>query len=230
MLSGGMDSATLLWHVMEERDGDPIALSFHYGQRHSVELDHAWKLAELADVEHHVIDLRTVGVLLHGSSLIDMGVPVPDGHYAEETMKATVVPNRNAMMLNIGAAVAIGNKADKVYAGMHAGDHPVYPDCRPEFVEALNAQLHVGTEDAVSVEAPFIVMTKADICKMGAALDVPFGDTWSCYKGNGPNHCGRCGTCTERIEAFRIAGVPDPTTYDDMTQYEGLRAEGKVEA
>jgi 7-cyano-7-deazaguanine synthase len=146
---------------------------------------------------------------------------VPDGHYAEDTMKATVVPNRNMMMLSIAGAVAIAEEAEFVATGTHAGDHFIYPDCRPEFIAAASAALLVGNTGFSSpgfrgIVAPFIHSTKADICATGDVLGVPWDATWSCYKG-GAIHCGRCGTCVERAEAFDLAGVDDPTEYEDAT-------------
>lgn len=226
LLSGGLDSTTLLYQSTSDSDR-VVGVGFDYGQRHSRELSAAAMLAHGIGVRFITVDLRSVGEQLIGSALSDRSVEVPDGHYAEDTMKATIVPNRNAMMLNCAAAIAISYGADEVRAGMHAGDHPIYPDCRPEFVESLNATLEIGTESGVKVVAPFIHMTKGDIVRRGTELHVPYELTWSCYKG-GADHCGRCGTCIERREAFIEAGVHDPTTYEDESLYAELKADGRV--
>lgn len=212
LLSGGMDSTTAFYVAMQELD-DLWALSFDYGQRHSTELNYAQRMARRHGVDHQVISLRDVTRFLKGSALTD-DIDVPHGHYAEDNMRTTVVPNRNSMMLNIAAAIAVGQDAQSVWAAMHAGDHPVYPDCRPEFVTALNKTLKLATETNVFVSTPFIHIMKDEIVSIGAELGVPYEETWSCYEG-GNVHCGRCGTCVERAEAFHIAGVEDPTLYED---------------
>lgn len=229
--SGGMDSSTLLWDVATRNDAGSVhALSVDYGQRHRRELESARAVADLLDnVRFDVVDLQSVGALLTGSALSDPGsVDVPLGHYAEESMKLTIVPNRNAIMLNVAVGVAVAEGADRVYTAVHAGDHPVYPDCRPEFIREMNKLARVATETDVVVEAPFVHISKADIAVIGGMLGVPYGLTWSCYRG-GLRHCGQCGTCTERIEAFRVSGVADPTEYEDLSAYEALKAAGKVE-
>lgn len=214
--SGGLDSVTLLYHL--RACGSAVRLlSFDYGQRHRRELECARQAAASLRVPHQVVDLRPVGALLDGSALTDRAVPVPDGHYADESMRATVVPNRNALMLDIAVAVAVTAACDAVAFGAHGGDHPVYPDCRPEFVEAFTASARLANDGFLpagfSVLAPFLRMSKADVVRLGAGCGVPFGRTWSCYRG-GARHCGTCGTCTERREAFTRAGVPDPTAYE----------------
>lgn len=208
LLSGGMDSAVLLAHVEDPR----LALSVDYGQRHRRELEAAAALAAYYEVEHLTLDLSGWGTLLTGSSLTDSTVPVPLGHYAAPTMAATVVPNRNAVLLMAAAGIAAARNIDVVATAVHAGDHPVYPDCRPEFIDAAASAALAGTGGAVTIIAPFVHMTKTDVAARGATLDVPLELTWSCYQG-GTVHCGRCGTCTERREAFRDAGLADPTEY-----------------
>ncbi|RVJ57066.1 7-cyano-7-deazaguanine synthase QueC [Sinorhizobium meliloti] len=212
--SGGLDSVSLAHKVAAEQELSGL-LSFDYGQRHRKELDFAAACARRLGVPHQIIDIREIGRRLTGSALTDE-VDVPDGHYAEETMKATVVPNRNAIMLAIAFGVAAAGKADAVATAVHGGDHFIYPDCRPGFIDAFQAmQDHAldGYAD-VALYAPFVNVSKADIVADGARHDTPFAETWSCYKG-GARHCGRCGTCVERREAFHLAGVPDPTEYDD---------------
>ncbi len=157
-------------------------------------------------------DLRGLQPLLAGSSLTSADVQVPLGHYAEESMKATVVPNRNMIMLAIAAGWAISTKADGVAYAAHGGDHAIYPDCRPEFADAVDAALRLADWHEMRLLRPFVSLTKAQLVAKGIELGVPFADTWSCYQG-GDQHCGECGTCIERREAFHLAGVPDPTSY-----------------
>lgn len=218
-LSGGMDSTTLLAHyAADERGHRLLAVSVDYGQRHVRELDSARTVAAHYDAEHLVVDLRAVGALLSGSALTDASVPVPEGHYAWETMKATIVPNRNMILGSILIGIAVARQAPVVALGMHAGDHAVYPDCRPEFVTGLDHLAAVANEGLAppAVEAPFVHVSKTDIARRGAELGAPLHLSWSCYRG-GNVHCGVCGTCYERREAFQDAGLPDPTSYADST-------------
>jgi len=212
--SGGMDSVTLAYLAAKERRLTRL-LSFDYGQRHKKELAYAAMTAADLGVPHDIVDISGVARFLTGSALTD-DVEVPDGHYAEETMRITVVPNRNAIMLAVAFGVAAGEGAEAVAAAMHAGDHFIYPDCRPEFVNAFRAMQNCALEGMWEVDlfTPFIDWSKADIARLGGELRVPFEKTWSCYKG-GARHCGRCGTCVERREALHLAGVDDPTEYDD---------------
>ena len=162
-----------------------------------------------------VLDLTKLGKQLGGSALTD-DIDVPHGHYAHENMRITVVPNRNMILLAAAGGVAVANNMEKIATAVHAGDHYVYPDCRPEFTQAVSETLSLATAGFgdITVEAPFVDMTKADIAALGDKLGVPWEDTWTCYEG-GEVHCGRCATCVERIEAFHLAGVTDPTTYLD---------------
>ena len=212
--SGGLDSVSLAHKVAAEQDLAGL-LSFDYGQRHAKELDFARLCAERLGVTHRVVDLRGVGAALSGSALTD-DVDVPDGHYAEATMKVTVVPNRNAIMLAVGFGMAAAEAADAVAVAVHGGDHFIYPDCRPGFIDAFQAMEARALEGVADVKlyAPFVNGSKADIVTEGACHGTPFAQTWSCYKG-GEVHCGRCGTCVERREAFHLAGVADPTEYGD---------------
>ena len=215
VVSGGLDSAVLAHHL--QADGwDLRLLSFDYGQRHATELDAARKLGAALGARHDVVDLTSVGRLLTGSALTDDAVDVPDGHYTDDSMRSTVVANRNAIFVNVAVGVAAAEGATAVAVGVHAGDHPIYPDCRPQFVDAAQHLARVANEgfvvDDFVVLAPFLQWSKADIVRRGAELDVAFTDTWSCYRG-GERHCGTCGTCTERREAFAVAGVTDPTEY-----------------
>lgn len=214
VLSGGMDSTVLAYQsvgLFERVD----LVSVDYGQRHRTELRHAAATAKRLGCRHDIVGLP-IASYLDGSALTDETVEVPHGHYAAETMAATVVPNRNAMLISVAYGIAVARSADAVLVGVHAGDHHVYPDCRPEFIDALDRALRIGNEGVGSVvlEAPFVRRSKTDICRLGGRLEVAWEETWSCYEG-GDIHCGRCGTCVERREAFRDAGVTDPTTYAD---------------
>lgn len=212
--SGGLDSVSLAHMVAAERQLTRL-VSFDYGQRHRKELDFAARAATRLGVPHDIIDMRPIGAALTGSALTD-DLDVPDGHYAEETMRVTVVPNRNAIMLAIAFGVAAANGDAAVATAVHGGDHFIYPDCRPGFTEAFEAMQRAALDGYadVALYTPFVHRTKADIVIAGARHGTPFADTWSCYKG-GDLHCGRCGTCVERREAFDLAGVADPTAYAD---------------
>lgn len=214
IVSGGMDSVTLAYLLAEE--GYTLhLLSFNYGQRHVKELEYARICAQRLGAEFDIVDISGVGSLLKGSALTD-DIPVPHGHYAASNMTVTVVPNRNAIMLSIAYGVAASEGAVAVAAAVHAGDHFIYPDCRPAFIEAFGRMQKEALEgiegDGINLYAPFVHEDKASIVSAGARLGVPYADTWSCYEG-GKLHCGRCGTCVERREAFELAGVPDPTIY-----------------
>ncbi|MBB4191381.1 7-cyano-7-deazaguanine synthase [Rhizobium aethiopicum] len=212
--SGGLDSVSLAHKIAAEEQLIGL-VSFDYGQRHRKELDFAAKCAARLAVPHHIIDIAAIGSHLSGSALTD-NVEVPDGHYAEETMKATVVPNRNAIMLAIAFGLAAAQKADAVAVAVHGGDHFIYPDCRPGFIDAFQRMQNEALDGYASVRllAPYVEVSKAAIVADGTKHGTPFAETWSCYKG-GRLHCGRCGTCVERREAFHLAGVADPTEYED---------------
>lgn len=215
VLSGGMDSTVLAYYANSLYECVDL-VSVDYGQRHRVELEHAAQTAARLAARHDIVDLSSVRVLLTGSALTDDAVDVPHGHYAADNMASTVVPNRNAVLISVAYMAAVARGADAVLVGVHAGDHFVYPDCRPRFVRELGNALAFGNEGLGAVEllAPFVHNSKTDICRLGTALGVEWADTWSCYEG-GVIHCGRCGTCVERREAFRDAGVDDPTEYAD---------------
>lgn len=225
VLSGGMDSAVLL-AFYRSLGYETHAISFDYGQRHRVELDYACNSAHLGASSHKVVNLSALKDLFPGSSQTDDSVPVPHGHYTAESMKKTVVPNRNMIMISIAAAHAIALKAETLAFGAHNGDHAIYPDCRPPFVLELAKALMLADWAPARLAAPFIAFTKAQICTLGHALGVDFKGTWSCYDPQRPHtdlpyggvsdelkHCGKCGTCVERREAFTLAGVVDPTDY-----------------
>ncbi|MER9637299.1 7-cyano-7-deazaguanine synthase QueC [Mesorhizobium sp. M0228] len=212
--SGGLDSVTLAHKVAAEHELAGL-LSFDYGQRHRKELGFAALCGERLSVPHRIIDIHEIGGGLSGSALTD-NVDVPDGHYAEDTMKVTVVPNRNAIMLAIAFGFAAAHGVDAVATAVHGGDHFIYPDCRPAFIDAFQMMQDHALDGyaKIRVYAPYVNLTKADIVRNGAAYATPFAQTWSCYKG-AERHCGRCGTCVERREAFHLSGQPDPTEYED---------------
>lgn len=212
--SGGLDSVSLAHVLAAERQLSRI-VSFDYGQRHRKELDFARAAATRLEVPFHLVDLSGLGAALSGSALTG-DVAVPDGHYAEETMRITVVPNRNAIMLTIAFGIAAAQGEDAVAAAVHGGDHFIYPDCRPGFTDAFAAMQSAALEGyaEIALHVPFVRASKSDIVRAGAAAGTPFVQTWSCYKG-GALHCGRCGTCVERREAFHLAGIADPTDYAD---------------
>lgn len=214
IVSGGMDSVTLVYLLASEGFSLHL-LSFNYGQRHLKELEYAKLCAERLGAEFDVVDISGVGRLLKGSALTD-DVAVPHGHYAASNMATTVVPNRNAILLSIAYGVAVAEGAKVVATGVHTGDHFVYPDCRPEFIEAFDKMQKKAVagfgDESLRLYAPFVEWSKADIVSAGARLGVPYADTWSCCEG-GEVHCGLCATCGERRASFVEAGVYDPTVY-----------------
>ena len=212
LLSGGLDSSVLAFSFA--RAGLAIkALTIDYGQRHSKEQDAARTVAAVLEIDHKVLSLGELRPILgETSSLLSDGVPVPEGHYEDESMKSTVVPNRNMILLSIATAWSIASGLQGVAYAAHSGDHAIYPDCRPAFADAMNEAIKLCDYSTQELVRPFVSLTKADIVRVGASLGVPFERTWSCYNGR-ELHCGKCGTCVERIEAFELAGVRDPTEY-----------------
>ncbi len=211
IVSGGLDSITLLY---DKADKIALAISFDYGQNHGVkELPFAEYHCRRLGIPHITIPLAFMHQYFK-SSLLAGGDAVPEGHYEEANMKSTVVPFRNGIMLSIAVGIAESHGLSRVYIANHGGDHTIYPDCRPEFISAMTSASEAGTFVNVRVEAPYTRITKADIVKRGAALGIDYSKTWSCYKGS-EVHCGKCGTCVERREAFEQAGIPDPTVYED---------------
>ena len=221
--SGGLDSTVLLYHL--RASGHELhALSIDYGQRHRCELDRAADLCEELGIPHPTADLSAIQPLLAGNSLTSPEIEVAEGHYTEESMKSTVVPNRNMIFLALATGHALSIKAGQVAYAAHSGDHAIYPDCRNEFAEAMAAAIRIADWNPVELVRPFVDWTKADIVRRGDELGVPFARTWSCYKG-GAQHCGRCGTCIERREAFDLAEIEDPTPYvADAPSVDELRA------
>ena len=225
IVSGGLDSVTLAYHLVDQ-GYEPVLISYDYGQRHSKELDFAKLCAQRLNVKHHLVDLKVLTSLMSTSSLTSDAIEVPDGHYAEETMKVTVVPNRNAIMINVATALAVSESYSFVATGVHGGDHFIYPDCRPEFIESQTETLKLANAGFIATEfdvlAPFVDISKADIVSIGDVIGVPWLETWSCYKG-GDIHCGSCGTCFERREAFELANVVDPTPYTSTPSFSDPR-------
>jgi 7-cyano-7-deazaguanine synthase len=211
LLSGGMDSVTAFYDAAERHE-IRAALSFHYGAKHN-EREIAFAALHCARlrVVHRVVPLDFIGEFFQ-SHLLRGGGEIPKGHYEAETMKQTVVPFRNGIMLSIAAGFAESVQAQALVIAAHAGDHAIYPDCREEFMRSMGEAIRLGTYAEIEVLRPFIAMSKADIARRGQALGVDFAQTWSCYVG-GAVHCGECGTCVERREAFLLAGVKDPTEY-----------------
>ncbi|HEU0118274.1 MAG TPA: 7-cyano-7-deazaguanine synthase QueC [Alphaproteobacteria bacterium] len=215
VVSGGLDSVTLA-HLLAEENSLGGLVSFDYGQRHKKELAFAAAAAKRLDAAHHVIDISEIAAHLKGSALTD-NVDVPEGHYASENMKQTIVPNRNAIMLAVAYGIAPAYGYDAVAIAIHTGDHFIYPDCRPEFAALFDQMERKAMEGFADIKllTPFATKTKGDIATEAVRLKVPVIETWSCYKG-GAVHCGRCGTCVERREAFSVAGSADPTQYEDQ--------------
>lgn len=211
LFSGGLDSTVLVYHLLDQ-NVELKLLSIDYGQRHQKELSSSKNLAESLGLPHHILQLPMLGNLLGGSALTDSSISLPEGHYAEDSMKATVVPNRNMILLSLAAGHAISLQFDTVAYAAHAGDHTIYPDCRPEFADAMDHVLQLADWKQIDLHRPFVKWNKADLVKRGNELGIPFEKTWSCYAG-GSKHCGKCGTCVERKEAFELVGLSDPTQY-----------------
>ena len=214
ILSGGMDSTTLAYYL-KDKGHDLYALSFYYGQKHNKEVLVADEIAQGLNIPFKLVDIRKVGSILK-SSLTDKNKKVPEGHYAAENMKSTVVPNRNMIMLSIAAGYAKSIEATKLAYAAHGGDHFIYLDCRPKFVHALQMAFSASfgyEKPYLELIAPFNTLDKTDIVRIGYMLKVPYELTWSCYVGK-DEHCGKCGTCFERKEAFKLAKVKDPTKYE----------------
>lgn len=209
--SGGMDSYTVLHRAL--REGHEVhALSFDYGQRHARELEVAARVCRTLGVAHQVVDIRAIHGLIDASALTDARRELPEGDYAEENLAATVVPNRNMILLSLAIAKAVNIGAERVDYGAHGGDHVLYPDCRPEFVEAMNTVAGIANFEAVEIHTPYLYASKAEILADGLAMGLDYADTWTCYRGD-ELACGRCGSCRERLAAFATNGVDDPLPY-----------------
>ena len=211
LCSGGMDSVAALYQAHREFEVVQV-MSFHYGSKHNDrEIPFAAWQAQHLGLPHTTVRLDFMAEHFE-SDLLKKGGTIPEGHYEEQTMKQTVVPFRNGIMLSIAGGYAESRRADGVVIAAHSGDHAIYPDCREDFMRSMAEAIRLGTYAEIEVIRPFIALTKAEIAARGAELGVDFSRTWSCYVG-GETHCGQCGTCVERREAFLLAGVPDPTTY-----------------
>lgn len=210
IVSGGMDSITLLY---DHKDEIALGISFDYGSNHNArEIPFAKMHCERLGIKHITINLDFMHQYFK-SSLLDGAEAIPEGHYADDNMKSTVVPFRNGIMLSIAIGIAESNNLDQVFIANHGGDHTIYPDCRPEFINAIDAAATAGTYNNVKVVAPYTKNTKSDIARIGKKLGIDYTETWSCYKG-GEVHCGKCGTCVERKEALAEAGIEDKTIYE----------------
>ena len=212
LFSGGLDSTVLTYHLINQK-AEVKLFSIDYGQRHQREISSSRMIAKLLNLNHSVLELPMIGEILGGSALTDTTIELPEGHYAEESMKKTVVPNRNMILLSLAAGHAISLNFDTVAYAAHAGDHTIYPDCRPEFADSMEKSLKLADWNEIKLYRPFVNLTKEELVRHGLELGVPFEKTWSCYAG-GNLHCGKCGTCVERKEAFELVGIPDPTDYN----------------
>ncbi|CAB4138302.1 COG0603 Predicted PP-loop superfamily ATPase [uncultured Caudovirales phage] len=207
--SGGLDSSVILTEeVATFGPSNVLSIGFDYGQRHRKELAAAQALCKHLGCERREIDISSLSQVLKGSALTD-AVSVPHGHYAAENMKLTIVPNRNAIMANIAIAAAVSFGCDRVCLGIHAGDHAIYPDCRPEFLDAMNRLAEIANDHRVEIVAPILRMNKAEVVAIGIRNGTRFDLTWTCYEG-GDAPCGKCGSCVERAEAFAANGISDP--------------------
>ena len=209
--SGGMDSFTVL-NTAIQNGLDVYALSFNYGQKHSKELEVAALVCKELNIPHKVVDITAINSLMANSSLTG-DADIPEGHYEDDNMKSTVVPNRNMVLLSMAIAYAVSLEAGKVYYGAHSGDHHIYPDCRPEFVEAMNAVSKIANYQSVEIVTPFLHSSKGAILKAGLDMQLDYGKTWTCYNGR-EKSCGKCGACHERLEAFTEQGKTDPLDYE----------------
>jgi len=211
-LSGGLDSSTLL-AILVDNDEDVLCLGFEYGSKHNkYEIESAKKIAKYYNVDYKLIDLTNVGKILK-SNLLLSGGEIPEGHYQQENMKLTVVPGRNLMFASILAGYAESNDCEAIALGVHQGDHEIYPDCRKEFIKALDSCIYLSTNRKVEVITPLINMDKGEIVAEGLALEVPYQLTRTCYKDQ-EKSCQVCGSCNERLEAFSINCVEDPIEYE----------------
>lgn len=216
VLSGGMDSTTLLYHILKE-GYQPYPITFDYGQKHRREIDCAFNTTEKLGLELKLLNIQMLNQIAP-SALTRDEWNIPEGHYASENMKQTVVPNRNMVLLSLATAYAIGIKAGHIFYGAHAGDHEIYPDCRADFVKSMEQSIKLADWHQVQLHAPFLYKDKGDIVMRGLDLGVDFTLTQTCYNGQ-EKACGKCGSCTERLEAFKKAGVVDPIPYEGNVNY-----------
>lgn len=209
--SGGMDSFTVLHKAIN--DGHEVyALSFNYGQRHVRELECAKAVCTELGINHKVVDISAINQLIGGSSLTS-DIEVPEGHYAADNMKSTVVPNRNMILISLAVGYAVSLDAQAVYYGAHSGDHFIYPDCRPEFVQKMHDVCQIANYEPVAIISPYLQQTKIEILRDGLAMGLDYSKTWTCYNGRA-KACGKCGSCAERLEAFTLNQATDPLPYE----------------
>lgn len=211
IFSGGLDSTTLLYDLLDQGH-EIFAITYYYGQKHLREIGCAKRICEKLNVDHKIVDISDLRDVMY-SSLTAKEAKIPEGHYEDENMKLTVVPNRNMCLISIAVSYAIGKQADYVYYGAHSGDHAIYHDCRPEFVEKMNEVIKICDWRRVELKAPYLLLNKGDIVKKGIELDVDYSLTHTCYRG-GDKACGKCSSCNERLEAFEKAGIEDPIEYE----------------
>ena len=208
--SGGLDSFTLLNEAI--RSGKDIsALSFDYGQKHRKELHFVEKFCTQESIDSKIVDISSIKELFQGSSLTD-DIDIPKGHYEDDSMKSTVVPNRNMILISLALGYAVTKGAEEVWFGAHAGDHAIYPDCRPEFVEKMDSVARIANYSPIAIKAPYITMSKTEILAIGLNMQLDYGLTWTCYEGK-ELACGSCGACHERLESFAANNVIDPIKY-----------------
>ncbi|MFT5923532.1 MAG: 7-cyano-7-deazaguanine synthase [Paraglaciecola sp.] len=211
IFSGGMDSFTVL-NLAVKQGLEVFALSFNYGQKHKKELDYAAQACQELGVHHKIVDISAINQLIGGSSLTS-DIEVAEGHYEEESMKSTVVPNRNMILLSMAVGYAVSIDSNKVYYGAHSGDHAIYPDCRPEFVHKMNDVCAIANYEAVEIVTPYLDVSKTAILTAGLKMGLDYNLSWTCYNGR-EKACGKCGACQERLEAFTENGVTDPLEYE----------------
>lgn len=210
--SGGMDSFTILNQALAE-GYELYALTFDYGQKHSKEIQYATNVCAELGVNHKIIDITAINQLLQSSSLTS-DKEIPEGHYEAANMKSTVVPNRNMILLSLAIGYAVDIGANKVYYGAHSGDHAIYPDCRPDFVHAMNRVAKLANYEPVDIVTPFLNSSKDEILAAGLKMNLDYGKTWTCYNGR-EKACGKCGSCIERLEAFELNNATDPLPYEN---------------
>ena len=210
--SGGMDSYTVLHKAIEE-GLTPFALTFDYGQRHVKEIQVASDVCQSLDINHKIIDITAINQLIGGSSLTDSSIEVATGDYDNNNMVNTVVPNRNMILLSLAVGYAVSIGAEQVYYGAHSGDHEIYPDCRPIFVEKMNEVAAVANYEKTEIHSPYLNSDKVGILKDGLRMGLDYSKTWTCYNGR-EKACGQCGSCKERLEAFAKNGLSDPISYE----------------
>jgi 7-cyano-7-deazaguanine synthase len=213
VFSGGMDSYTVLHKAFRE-GFEVLPLTFNYGQKHNKEIEYAKHACIALGVIPKIVDITAINQLLTGSSLTS-DIEMPEGHYADDNMKSTVVPNRNMILLSLAVGYAVSSDANKVFYGAHAGDHEIYPDCRPEFVEKMNSVCAIANYEPVEIVTPYLALNKTDILREGLAMGLDYRRTWTCYNGR-EKACGKCGSCVERLEAFSENQMSDPLDYEEI--------------